>query len=306
MVTAVSRHNHFWFGTENRMEWFPTPLSGADVSPQGWESNDTFLNGGGFQLNSFGSHRRYSFEWKGASSRRVAQLMRSYADGSYGRGLIYFIDPLTWDTNLFPAMWADPSIGIGNEGASLVYGVDPIAMPTSNWQVNDYPVTSAYYNLANVTSGWRGKEEAVFIPIPEGSYLLFGAAHTFTGSGRILYRTQSPSGALGPVLSLTSLTPSSQNLVSANVPYGPASAGIWVWVGRNASTAGTVTISGMTARIQVPGYKAPSIEGPWIGGQGHSGCRFLGKPTYIENTGVDGGQVGFAASFTEVGSWIYG
>lgn len=46
--------------------------------------------------------------------------------------------------------------------------------------------------------------------------------------------------------------------------------------------------------------------GPWIGGQGHSGCRFVGVPTYVSNSPYAGGRIGFAASFTEVGSWVYG
>ena len=46
---------------------------------------------------------------------------------------------------------------------------------------------------------------------------------------------------------------------------------------------------------------APLTE--WLGGQGNSGCRFVGSPTYIENTGVNGGQISYAASFKEVGDW---
>ena len=51
---------------------------------------------------------------------------------------------------------------------------------------------------------------------------------------------------------------------------------------------------------EAPG-SAPLTE--WLGGQGNSGCRFVGSPTYIENTGVNGGQISYAASFKEVGDW---
>ena len=50
-----------------------------------------------------------------------------------------------------------------------------------------------------------------------------------------------------------------------------------------------------------PTGSAPLTE--WVGGQGNSGCRFVGSPTYIENTGVNGGQISYAASFKEVGDW---
>lgn len=46
--------------------------------------------------------------------------------------------------------------------------------------------------------------------------------------------------------------------------------------------------------------------GPWIGGQGHSGCRFATTPSYVTNSGYAGGRIGFAASFTEVGDWVFG
>ena len=52
--------------------------------------------------------------------------------------------------------------------------------------------------------------------------------------------------------------------------------------------------------LEVPG-STPLTE--WLGGQGNSGCRFVGSPTYIENTGVNGGQISYAASFKEVGDW---
>lgn len=47
-------------------------------------------------------------------------------------------------------------------------------------------------------------------------------------------------------------------------------------------------------------------SGPWIGGQGHSGCRFANTPSYVTNSGYAGGRIGFAASFTEVGDWVFG
>lgn len=300
-----SRRNHFWFGTEQLMEFFPTPNRGADVSGTGWESGGTLLNGGGFQLNSFGSHRNYIFDWPQSSSRQVAQRMKSYADGTYGRGLIYFVDPLIHDTNTFPAMWADPSMGLGYEGASLVYGIDPIAMPTSGGATNMLPVQSAYYDLTGVDDGWRGKEDAVFLPIPDGYTIHLGAVYSQSGEGAVLYRTQASNGGLGAVQVLPTINPGASSLVSDSVTS--SSAGVWVWVGNENAGAGAVTLTAMTARLDLTARPRADIgNGPWIGGQGHSGCRFVGKPTYIENTGVSGGQVSFAASFREVGSWIYG
>src|SRR5690606_3795009 len=79
-----------WFGTEQHAGWFPTPLSGADSSPVGWGADGTHLNGGGWAMGSWNSHKRYTYEWGQSSSREVAQLLKSYRDGTYGRGLLYF------------------------------------------------------------------------------------------------------------------------------------------------------------------------------------------------------------------------
>ncbi|HLS02888.1 MAG TPA: hypothetical protein VK054_13090, partial [Beutenbergiaceae bacterium] len=45
-------------------------------------------------------------------------------------------------------------------------------------------------------------------------------------------------------------------------------------------------------------------EGPkWLPGSGNSGCKFVGNPTWIANSGVNGGQIGYAATLKEVGDW---
>ena len=99
---GYSDRTRLWFGTHaGGMRWMPTPLSGAEMSPEGWESGGTLLNGGGYQQNSFGSHKTYTFEWPSSSAREAAALMKAYADGTYGRGLIYFVDPLLCDPNEF-------------------------------------------------------------------------------------------------------------------------------------------------------------------------------------------------------------
>lgn len=298
--------NRLFFGTENRMIFFPTPLSGATSSPVDTNAGGNLINGGGYQYNSFGSHREYAYEWAGSSAREVAQLMKSYADGTYGRGLIYFTSPLIYNTNVLPAMWADPSMGIGYEGSSLVYGIEASSTPTGNWGINELPVESAYYDLSSLTAGWRGKEQAVFVPIPSGYILTVGAFYEHTGSAGVFYRTQSTSGGLGTATKIDGMANTSSVIVDTDIS-GSSINGIWLYVGKSASNASTITLAGMIARLRKAGTAQSTVNvGPWVGGQGHTGCRFVGKPTYIENTGVNGGQVGFAATFREVGHWLYG
>ena len=148
-----------WFGTKDYARFIETPLTGAEVSPAAWSASGTLLNGGGYALNSFGSHKEYNFSWRQSSARESAQLMKSFFDGSFGRGKIYFQDPLTLTTNVLPARWADPSITANFEGPSLVPGVDPSTVSAGDPGVLQTPVNSAQYNLNSVSP-----TTATFVP----------------------------------------------------------------------------------------------------------------------------------------------
>lgn len=59
-----------------------------------------------------------------------------------------------------------------------------------------------------------------------------------------------------------------------------------------------ITISGMTARY----FKtAPKTSGPWVGGLGTTGVRFVEKPTWTPYSGYDGDEIGLSANLREVG-----
>lgn len=141
-----------WFGTKDYSTYIPTPVSGADVSPAAWGSSGTTLNGSGYAQNSFNSHKNYDFSWRQSSARETAQLMKSFFDGTYGRGKLHFQDPLTYTTNVLPARWADPSVTCDFEGPQLVPGVDPSPIITSGFERLKLPVRSAQFNLNGVTA----------------------------------------------------------------------------------------------------------------------------------------------------------
>lgn len=317
------------------MQFFATPLLGADSSPSAWGADGTLLNGGGWALNSWGSHKRYNYEWPASSSREVAQKMKSYRDGTYGRGLLYFLEPTIFTTNVLPAHWADPSMSIDNEAPSLVYGVDPTPVATSGGANLGLPITSARYDLSSVTpQSVPTPDSSVFIPIPEGHTLFLGAFYSSTGTGGVFATPVNGNGTLGTAVKLTEKSNTDANVVTDR--FSGDLRGVRLWVGRSDATASTVTITAMAGRIietsKVPTPPAPEgfgygegpygsgpyggsvpvprtgtfFSGPWIGGQGHSGCRFLGTPTYVTNSPIEGGRIGFAATFVEVGSWVYG
>lgn len=293
------------------MEMFATPLRGAESTPSAWSANGTLLNGGGFGFNSFGSHKRYTYEWPSTSTPQDAQKMKSYFDGTYGRGLVYFLEPGIYGTNVLPASWADPSKSVRNDAPSLVYDVEPSAVPTSGSGANDLPVQSAQYDLSTVSPrSTPTPDSSVFIPIPPGHTLLVGAFYSATGSGGVFASPVNQNGAVEAAVRLTPKGNTDPEIVTDE--FSGNIRGVRLWVGREDALPSLVTLTAMCARLletsdlSSPAKVAAVKTGPWVGGQGNSGCRFAGPPSYVTNGPINGGQIGFAASFVEVGSWVYG
>lgn len=308
---AIDKRNCFWFGTEDRAEFFATPLQGADSSPSAWAADGTLLNGGGWALNSWGSHKRYTYEWPASSSRETAQKMKSYRDGTYGRGLLYFLEPTIFTTNVLPASWADPSMALDNEAPTLVYGVDPLPVITSGGENLGLPVSSAQYVLTDIDLPTTpSPDSSVFIPVPTGHTLFLGAFYTSTGSGAVFATPVNSNGTFGTAVKLTEKSNADTDVVTDQ--FSGSIRGVRIWVGKTTTTSSSVTIAAMAGRLiettetSNPSKVAKLVSGPWVGGQGHSGCRFLGTPTYVTNSPIEGGRVGFAATFVETGSWAFG
>lgn len=314
------------------MQWLPVPKSGADVSPVGWSASATGLNGEGFARNSWNSHKEFQFSWYNSMSRKVVQELQNYANGTYGRGLLYFVDPHTYKTNIFPAHWADPSMGLGYDAWPLVSGLVPNAVSTPNNSVG-LPVRSAQYTLTNTSHNVNGtgNDTDVFLPIPDGMVMYFGAWYSSVGSTGVYYQTVNASGGTS---AWTRITPQSFDSFS---PQFVSGRGVRFKVGTTAGT-GSVTLSGMrsflvsmqdygphrggspqhlvdkfneTFRVdfgKVEDDPAKQIHfetsyGAWFGGQGNTGCRMNGRPTIVLYNGVNGGQQGTAVTLIETGAW---
>lgn len=283
-------NDFMWFGTEQRMGWIITPETGADVSSQGNTAESQLQNGGSAVRNSWDSAKGYSFSWGESASKAMVSLMQAYRNGSLGRGLIYFHDPLHYDTNLLPKRWADPSMAVNFEAEPLLADTFPTAVPIARTS-NNYPVNAASYTVPTGYNAETSNTE-LFIPIPEGYSLVIGAAHS--GTAQIYVRTPNSETIL-PQLAIDG--PVATTVISAE----------WALVGiRNTTGApAPLQIAGMTARLgPVSAAEAGYLAlGPWSSGNGHGGCRFVGDPQIMNYNGVDGGQFGLTANFREVGPW---
>lgn len=360
---------NLWFGTQSHAEFIETPLSGAESTPEGWRATGTLLSGGGYGSVSTENHKVYDYSWRNSSSRQMAQKMQAYRSGVYGQGLLYFVDPLIYDTNVLPAQWSTFVGSVGSKSAGPLPGAERRLVRKTGFEKLGLPAFSTRFTA---TSASQGLNRSVYIPIPEGYELYLGAffeASGFDISVRVQdYQYEWASGLVSGS-TLTPLNPSGTQILDTSKKYrgrgieitltqevnpfgtlGPCvnSNGKPLVEGEacywNASQSGwgtghsfTTTDAGaskkyilfsgeskaapnlrtndttqdynawidiwaITARLVRIG-KNPNASGPWIMGQGHSGAVFDSEPTYIEYSGVNGGQVGFAASYREVGSW---
>lgn len=299
----MQSRNKLWFGTIQKMQWIRTPNAGANMSPSSWNSGGVLLNGQGYERHSWGSHREYTFSWPDSSSREEAALMQAYRNGTYGRGLIYFIDPLIYDQNILPARWADPSMAIGDEGVPIVRGVYPEGVVTPNASVNQLPIRSAYYNLNTIAPGYRSDGETLFVPIPSGYSLHLGTIYQATGTASVFVTSVDKAGNNGSTVAVPPVA-SNAGVITPHVYTGGA--GVRVWVGKGEGGSASITLSAMIARLFESDKTPPTdfSRGPWTSGLGHSGCRFVGNPTYVAHTGIKGGRIGYAATLKEVGEQI--
>lgn len=278
-----------WFGTEEKMGWIENPQTGADVSSLSQSANGILENGGGTVRNSWDSHKVFQFSWGTGASPALVSLLQGYRNGSYGRGLLYFYDPMFYQTNLLPKRWADPSMAVNIEAEPIVPDVTPVGVPQVSTS-NNYPIVGASYTLPAGYSSQTNSSE-LFLPIPPGFTLVLGAS--YSGGGDVYARTNAGVTVL-PRLGL-----SDQQVASTSFTGVP-----WVRLGvRNTgSSASAITIVGMTARLASQ-PTSDILAGPWMSGEGHSGCRFQGNPSVINYNGVAGGQIGLSAVFQEVGAW---
>ena len=277
-----------WFGTERKMTWIDTPNTGAAAGSIGSNASTVLLGGGGSVRQSVDSHKGYQFSWGESADQRLVSLMESYRNGSYGRGLLYFSDPMYYRTNVLPKRHADPSMAVNWEAEPLVRDVSPTAVPQVPTE-NDYPVDAASYPLP---AGFSSQAESgeLFIPIPPGFTLALGAV--FSGAGAVYART--PAG-------ITNLTP--LGLADTSVANHLVTGQPWARIGlRNQGATGSLIVGGMTARLAKT-VTSDLLAGPWYAGEGHSGCRFDGDPTVINYSGVAGGRIGLALNLKEVGAW---
>lgn len=176
-----------WFGTAEKMQWVRCPATNIQRNRLRWTGSDNYLNGGGYVENSDYSHLEYKIDWNLMESNEASKIM-SYFDGTWGNGLIRFVDPFAAKSNILPLHWSVPRLTATDAPSLLSSGARPAVVTAASGNAN-YPVRSAQYTLTGTTN------PSVYIPVPPGYNFYLGARGAATGTAAVSAIADVGSGA---------------------------------------------------------------------------------------------------------------
>jgi len=156
-----------YFGNTNYQTWIEAPQTGMKASAVGWSSEQQLLNGRAFIRRSQASHRRFEASWLGSLNTtdltQSLNTIKNFADGVYGTGPYYFLDPYAISENVLPPHWAMPALA-ENDWPDMASDLTPTFSAATYPLTNNYPAKSAIYT----TSGAYAATRRLVIPIPTG------------------------------------------------------------------------------------------------------------------------------------------
>lgn len=284
-----------YFGNATKQLWIKAPASGMSADVQGWSAETTLLNGMTSIRRSNAGHRRFSPSWIGPVNAtdlsESLNTIKDFADGLYGDGPFYWVDPYAAKTNILPENWAAPML-TQKDWPSIVSGIVPTFTEAS--VANNFPIKYASYVT---TDGYESTKKLTLI-IPTGYKLSFGwhgpSAGSSTGVRILPYKRSN--GIADPALNPAKITAGSANRVNTNIS-GTTYSRVEIFIAT--TSASTVNITGMIAQI-IPDAESV-INGGFISGRGTSAIEFNTRPK-IEyySANINNGQVGMSVEWVEV------
>jgi hypothetical protein len=284
-----------YFGNKNKQQWIKAPASGLKSAVAGYVSETQLLNGGASLRRSTASHRKFSATWSGSMNTTISEenlyVIKDYADGLYGDGPFYWLDPFAMDQNVLPPHWAAPMLS-EKDWTSLadVFSASYVTSPS----VNNYPSKYASYLIA---SAYESSNKLTII-IPENYALNFGwhgpTAGDSTGIRIVPYlrSTGEADTAINPVKIATSSTTRTNTKIK-----GDTYTHVEIFLAADEET--TVNITGMIA--QVLPENSSVVQGGFISGRGTTGLEYATFPQIDSYSSViNDGWVGMSVDWVEV------
>lgn len=283
---------YVWFGTKAHMQWVTAPAVDITAGKVGYNASANFLNGGAWHRRSKTSAKQYALSWNMKHADEVQPIL-DYADGVYGNGFVYYVDPFIAERNVLPAYVANPSMN-AYDGPWLAGGERP-TLVTHASSTNGYPTESAQYTITSSAT-----VPSVFIPIPEDHTVYVGAHGSVqSGNARVTVTPVISSIANGTPVDLTLLAVTDDR---TNASWSYSSGIIGVEISMASSSTGVIQLDGLIAQVAPDGAVLPS--GGFISGQGSSGMSITEQPAMSQySAALD--RVGVSMSLLETEAWTW-
>jgi hypothetical protein len=288
-----------YFGNAEKQLWINAPQTGMNASSQAFTTEAQLLNGRAHIKRSRGSHRRFTPSWLGSLNspdlENSLQSVKDFADGVYGDGPFYWVDPFAANQNILPPHWAAPMLM--EKDLPQLWDIAPfeyIDTPTNNL---NYPTNSARYVSAETDEVDSTKKLTLIIP--EGYSLFFGwHGEVVSGNAGVkILRTARISGQVD------SVSPEPISVTSSNrtntIVNGTSYSKVEIQFYNPAGEDFDFSVAGMIAQI-LPSTSFPE-PGGFLSGRGTTGIEF-GSTVTIEyySSAINDGQIGMSAEWIEV------
>ncbi len=283
-----------YFGNKEKQQWIKAPKTGLKANNSGRVVQNDYLSGRSSIKRSKASKREYNPSWLGYQNSQDGTsiyVLKDFADGLYGDGPFYFLDPYAVDQNVLPPHWAAPML-TQKDWPSLAS--DFTASFVSESSTNNYPTRYASYTMVD---GYESGNKLTII-IPQDYALNFGWHGPATGAStgvRIVPYLRS-NGEADTEINPTKIPTSSNARTNVKIKGDTYS---YVQIFLAADEESTVNITGMIAQI-LP-ETASVAQGGFISGRGTTAIEFSQIPE-IEyySAAIGDGLIGLSAGWVEV------
>jgi hypothetical protein len=288
-----------YFGNAAKQAWINAPQTGLQAPSVGFSSTEQLLSGRAYVKRSGASHRTFSPSWVGSLNDETLenslQTVKDFADGLYGTGPFYWVDPYAAQTNLMPPNWAAPMLG--QNDWPVIAGFEPTEYLATPTNLLNYPITSPHfeYSADPITSAAK----KLRLIIPAGNSLFFGWHGSIAAGDGTVYvdRHLRTTGVIETLLT-TPLSVTSSNRTN-NIISGDVYSMVDIYISKTDAEVCDLILSGIIAQI-LPSTSFPTT-GDFVSGRGTTGVEFgTGVQMEYYSSAVNNGQIGMSAEWIEV------
>lgn len=285
-----------FFGNINKQVWIAAPQSGMAAGSQNWTKETPLLDGSTFVRRSKRSHRRFEMSWLGEMNTSdisdSLQTIKEFADGAYGDGPFYWLDPYAVESNILPPNWATPALAeshwtdLAPEIAEKFYVPETVG--------RNFPLKYVEFDTADAYES-SVKLTLILPPNYDLNFGWHGPAGSSTSGVRIVPYARAD-GYAGTPVNPARIDSGSATRTNTKIKGDTYS---YVEIFIATTLASTVKITSMMAQILPEALTV--AQGDFISGRGTTGLEFASAPQ-IEyySAKIGNGRIGMSTSLVEV------